>query len=73
MIGVKLRLLGDAVYAQDSWVPQLALGIQHKSNDQGAIVRAVGAADDSGYDVYLAATKLYLDHSLVLNATVRWT
>jgi DUF3034 family protein len=73
VIGVKLRLLGDAVYAQDSWVPQLALGIQHKSNDQGAIVRAVGAADDSGYDVYLAATKLYLDHSLLLNATVRWT
>ncbi|WP_297733886.1 DUF3034 family protein [uncultured Maricaulis sp.] len=73
VIGAKIRLFGDAVYDQDSWVPQVALGVQHKSNNQGAIVRAVGAADDSGYDVYLAATKLLLEHSLLLNATLRWT
>ena len=71
--GVKVRVLGDAVYDQDRWLPQIAVGAQFKSNDQGAIVRAVGGKDDSGVDYYVAATKLVLDKSLVLNGTLRAT
>lgn len=71
--GVKVKLIGDAVLEQDTWLPQVSIGVQHKRNDQGALVRAIGAQDDSGTDVYLTATKLYLAQSLLLNATVRFT
>jgi hypothetical protein len=71
--GVKIRVLGDAVYDQDTWLPQVAVGAQIKQNNQPAIVRAVGAQDDTGVDYYIAATKLLLDKSLVLNGTVRLT
>lgn len=73
VLGAKVRVLGDAVYGQDSWLPQVAVGAQYKHNDQGAVVRAVGARSDSGVDVYAAATKILLDRSLVLNGTVRMT
>ena len=71
--GAKLKLIGDAVYDQDRLLPQIAIGVQHKSNDQGAIIRAVGGKDDEGTDYYLAATKVLLDKSLVLNGTLRST
>lgn len=73
VLGAKVRVLGDAVYAQDSWMPQVSVGAQYKDNDQDAIVRAVGAKKDSGVDWYVAATKVLLDKSLVLNGTVRLT
>lgn len=71
--GAKVRLFGDAVYDADTWVPQVAVGVQHKRNDQGAIISAVGGEDDTGTDVYLAATKLFLAESLLVNGTLRWT
>ena len=73
IVGAKLRVLGDVVYEQDSWVPQVSVGAQYKKNNQGAIVRAVGGKKDSGVDYYVAATKLLLDHSLVLSGAVRLT
>jgi hypothetical protein len=73
IIGLKLRLLGDAVLDQDRWWPQLSLGMQHKRNSQGELLTAIGADSDSGTDYYLAASKLYLAQSLLLNATLRWT
>lgn len=73
VVGVKVKLIGDAVYGQDSWMPQVAVGIQHKSNDQGAVITAVGGRDDEGTDVYIAATRLFLSESLLVNGTVRWT
>jgi len=71
--GAKLRVLGDAVYGQDTWVPQVAVGVQVKNNNQGPIVRFLGATDDKGVDYYLAATKVLLNESLVLNGTIRAT
>ncbi len=71
--GVKIRVLGDAVYAQNSWLPQIAVGAQVKQNNQNAIIHAVGGQHDMGVDYYAAATKLLLDKSLVLNGTVRLT
>jgi hypothetical protein len=73
IVGVKVRLLGDAVYAQDSWLPQIAVGVQAKQNNQNAIIHAVGGRSDSGVDYYAAATKLLLNQSLVLNGTARLT
>lgn len=73
VIGLKVRIAGDAVLEQDSALPQIAIGVQHKRNDQGALVRAIGAKDDSGTDVYISATKLFLNQSLLLNGTVRFT
>jgi len=71
--GVKLRVAGDAVLEQDRWMPQVAVGVQHKRNNRGALLAAIGAKRDSGTDAYISATKLYLDKSLLLNATVRLT
>lgn len=73
VFGAKLRLVGDAVYDQDRWWPQVAVGVQHKRNQDGVVVRAVGADDDSSTDYYVAATKLLLAQSAVVNATLRWT
>lgn len=72
-IGVKVKLFGDAVLDQDRWWPQVSVGAQYKRNDRGALVRAIGADDDRGTDFYISATKLYLDSSLLVNGTVRFT
>jgi hypothetical protein len=79
--GVKVKLAGDAVYDQDRLLPQIAIGAMAKRNKGvdglGALgvsnVRQLGAASENGVDVYLAATKLVLEHSLLLNGTVRAT
>ena len=55
--GAKVRLYGDIVYSK--W-PQLSLGVQHKSLDDGSIANLLGAKDTSGTDIYLAASKLHL-------------
>lgn len=71
--GIKVRLIGDAVLAQDQWWPQIAVGAQFKSNDKGWLVKALGARNDRGIDYYISATKLFLAQGLLLNATVRET
>lgn len=73
VFGVKVRLFGDVVLDQDSWLPQVSVGIQHKKNDQAAVLKFVGAKSDEGNDYYINATKLFLSQSLLVNATVRFT
>lgn len=81
IIGLKVKLIGDAVYDQDLFLPQISIGVMHKRNKGvgglGALgvtsVKQLGAKDDKGTDYYLAMTKLYLDSSLLVNATVRAT
>ncbi|MCA1326621.1 DUF3034 family protein [Herbaspirillum sp. alder98] len=79
IFGVKVKLAGDAVYNQDQWLPQIAAGVMFKRNNGigglGAVtsVKQLGAASDSGIDYYLAATKLFLDQSILLNGTLRLT
>lgn len=70
--GAKLRLVGDAVYGE-AQLPQIAVGVQHKRNLDGGVVAAVGGREAEGTDVYLTATKLFLSHSVLANATVRYT
>ena len=71
--GVKLRLLGDAVYGQDEWLPQVAAGVQLKSNDAHGVLKAIGANSPRGVDFYATATKLFLAQSILVNTTVRLT
>lgn len=73
IMGLKVKVAGDAVLEQNSWLPQIAVGLQHKQNNQQAIVRAVGAKRDNDTDYYLAATKLMLAQSTLVNVTVRAT
>lgn len=73
IFGAKLRVAGDAVLDQDSWMPQIAVGLQYKKNDQGAVLHAIGARSDSGTDFYVSATKLFLGQSLLLDGTLRLT
>jgi len=70
--GAKLRVAGDLVYGE-TWLPQIAVGIEHKRSRDGALVRALGAADDAGTDYTVSATKLLLARSLLVNATARYT
>lgn len=81
IFGVKIKVAGDAVYDQDRLLPQIAIGAMAKRNKGvaglGALgvtsVKQLGAKDDNGVDYYVAATKLYLNQSLLLNGTVRAT
>jgi hypothetical protein len=73
IFGAKLRLFGDAIYDQDGWLPQVSVGLQHKQNDRGPVITFVGGKDASGTDYYVAASKLFLAESLLVNATVRAT
>ncbi|MDB5962298.1 MAG: hypothetical protein JWP59_3592 [Massilia sp.] len=81
IVGIKVKVAGDAVYDQDRWLPQIAVGAMAKRNKGvgglGALgvtsVKQLGAKDENGVDYYVAATKLLLDHSVLLNATVRAT
>src|SRR5215831_2316271 len=73
IFGAKLKLIGDAVYDQDSWLPQISVGLQHKENDRVAIIAAVGGKNSVGTDFYVTATKLLLAESLLLDATLRET
>jgi len=73
IFGAKVRVLGDAVYDQNSWLPQIAVGLQYKHNNQNAIIHAIGGRGDDGVDYYVAATKILLDQSLVLSGAARVT
>jgi hypothetical protein len=81
IVGLKVKLMGDAVYDQDRAMPQIAVGVLAKRNKGigglGALgvtkVTQLGAKAENGVDYYVAATKLLLGQSLLLNATVRAT
>lgn len=75
VVGIKVKLLGDAVLDADTWVPQVALGIEHKRTRPGSIGSVLDflGTKRTGTDVYVSATKLLLDKSLLLNGTLRYT
>lgn len=74
IISAKVRVAGDLIYTP---LPQISLGVQHKKNLDFLVPGAVGAKDDSGTDINVTATKLFLggflNRNLLLNANVRYT
>lgn len=75
VVGIKVKVLGDAVLDADTWMPQVAVGIEHKRTRPGSIGSVLDflGTKRSGTDVYVSATKLLLDKSLLLNGTLRYT
>lgn len=75
IIGVKWKVTGDAILDADNWKPQIAVGLLHKRLDSTGLDATLDAlgAKRSGTDFYVSATKLLLDKSLLLNATLRAT
>ena len=73
IIGAKIRLIGDAVLDQNTLVPQISVGVQHKINDDRTVVGGALGLRRSSTDFYIAATKLFLDKNLLVNTTVRLT
>jgi Protein of unknown function (DUF3034) len=76
VVGLKIRLLGDAVFDSDEWLPQIAMGAQWKRTlDFEQIPRAVGAAHGEDVDLYIAATKVYFaalaGRNVIVDATLR--
>jgi len=77
LFGVKLKVLGDAVFDQDRWWPQVAVGAIYKHNEDMAVPFLLGAKRGADTDFYVSATKIYFaavfGRNLLLNATVRAT
>lgn len=75
VVGVKVRVAGDAVLDSDNWMPQIAVGLEHKRVHPGSLQSVLSflGTKTNGTDVYASATKLLLDKSLLLNATLRST
>lgn len=76
IVGVKLKLAGDAVLDADSWMPQIAVGAEFKraspGTDVGSVLDSVAAKRD-GVDLYISATKLFLAQAILVNGTLRAT
>ena len=76
IVGLKLKLAGDAILDADTWMPQLAVGLLHKrARRNGLTPTLTGAlgAKRSGSEVYVSATKLWLAPGLLTNLTLRAT
>ena len=76
IVGVKLRVAGDAVLDADTLMPQVAVGAQFKHVNPGPAVGGVLDSVDakrSGIDLYLSATKLFLAQGVLVNGTLRAT
>lgn len=76
IIGVKVKVAGDAVLDADTWMPQVAVGAEYKNLNPGAAIGGVldsVAARRDGLDLYLSATKLFLAQGVLVNGTLRAT
>ncbi|MBI3345908.1 MAG: DUF3034 family protein [Burkholderiales bacterium] len=76
ILGVKLRVAGDAVLDSDTLMPQIAIGLEHKKahvGNLGPTLFGPLGAKDSGTDFYVSATKLFLAEGVLVNLTLRAT
>jgi hypothetical protein len=73
---IKVRVAGDAVLDSDTLMPQIAVGLQYKQAQPSALKSTLTGplgAKDTGVDVYVSATKLFLAQGILLNGTLRAT
>jgi Protein of unknown function (DUF3034) len=76
IVGLKLKVAGDAVLDADTWMPQVAVGAEFKRLDPGAAVGQVLSSVQArrrGIDLYVTATKLFLAPGILVNGTLRAT
>ncbi|TDF42252.1 DUF3034 family protein [Alteromonadaceae bacterium M269] len=93
IIGLKVKVFGDAIFSEKPYLPQVSLGLQYKKNrdfdsslslsdgtvplpGQG-VPQILGATEDSGVDIYVSATNLWLGgafgKNLLVNVVARAT
>lgn len=74
IFGMKLRLFGDLIYDR---LPQVALGIEYKHQNDFLIPDLIGARRDSDVEGYLTASRLFMGaafgYNLVLNGGLRYS
>lgn len=75
IIGVKVKVAGDAILNSDSLMPQIAIGVEQKTLNAASITPVLNflGAKTTGTDLYVSATKLFLGQSLLVNGTLRYT
>lgn len=75
IVGVKVRVAGDAVLDSDTLMPQIAVGLEYKHTRPGSLGSVLNflGAKTSGVDVYVSATKLFLAQGILVNGTLRTT
>ncbi|MGH8282686.1 MAG: DUF3034 family protein [Gammaproteobacteria bacterium] len=81
IFGVKVRLFGNLIYDQDSWMPVVSVGAHYYNNTSElggmSTVELLGAKNNNGEDFYVAATKLWIGaffgRDLLGNLTLRAT
>ncbi len=73
ILGLKVRLAGDAVLDSDRWMPAVAMGLQLRRLDAAGLANTLATlgAKTHGLDAYISATKLLLAQGIVLNGTLR--
>ncbi len=73
IVGVKVRVFGNTIYQQHTWMPQIAVGAQYHHNEDGALMTALGTKS-SGMSYYLALTKVWMKglfgHATLLDFTL---
>jgi hypothetical protein len=73
-IGAKLKVAGDLIYG--NW-PQISVGVQHIDNSSDAVLRSLNIDQRSDVDVYLSASRVWLDgpfhRNFLLNVNARST
>lgn len=75
IVGVKVRVAGDAVLDSDTLMPQIAVGLEHKRTHPGSLGSVLDflGTRRNGTDVYVSATKLFLAQGVLVNGTLRYT
>ena len=75
IVGVKVRVAGDAVLDSDTLMPQIAVGLEYKHTRPGSLGSVFNflGTKTSGVDVYVSATKLFLAQGILVNGTLRAT
>lgn len=75
IVGLKVRVAGDAVLESDTLLPQVAVGLEHKRTHPGSLGPVLDflGTRTSGTDLYVSATKLFLAQGVLVNATLRNT
>ncbi|MHB1566753.1 MAG: DUF3034 family protein [Acidiferrobacter sp.] len=73
IIGVKVRVFGNTIYQQHTWMPQVSVGAQYHHNEDDAFMDTLGTKS-SGMSYYVALTKVWMDgllgHATLLDFTL---
>jgi len=73
VFGLKVRVLGEAIYDSDNFIPQVAVGGFYKMNENKQLLTTLGADKSKDFEAYICATKIFFPISTLVNFTVRYS